>query len=78
MRKGAKFAKISIAQIYITRFYPALINPHKVQNYKVTYNRKVNKEINKQNKEKIEKNNKYIEMYLKIYKNIPTWKYTNI
>ena len=30
MRKGAKFAKISIAKIYITRFYPALINPHKV------------------------------------------------
>ena len=25
MRKGAKFAKI-----YVARFYPALINPHKV------------------------------------------------
>ena len=30
MRKGAKFAKISIAKIYIARFYPALINLHKV------------------------------------------------
>ena len=30
MRKGAKFAKISIAKIYIARFYLALINPHKV------------------------------------------------
>ena len=30
MRKGAKFAKISIAKIYIASFYPALINPHKV------------------------------------------------
>ena len=31
MRKGAKFAKISTAKIYIARFYPALIDPHKVQ-----------------------------------------------
>ena len=29
MRIGAKFAKISITKIYIARFYPALINPHK-------------------------------------------------
>ena len=30
MRKEAKFEKINIAKIYIARFYPALINPHKV------------------------------------------------
>ena len=30
MRKRAKFTKISIAKIYIARFYPALINPYKV------------------------------------------------
>ena len=30
MRKGAKFAKISIAKINLARIYPVLINTHKV------------------------------------------------
>ena len=32
------------------------------KNYQITLNRNVNKETNKQNKEKICKNNKYMEM----------------
>ena len=51
-----------------------------MKNYKVTSNTNVNKEINKQNKERIYKNSKYIEMCIKIYENIyiQTRKYTNI
>ena len=51
-----------------------------LKNYKVTSNRNVNKETNKQNKEKIYKNCKYIEMCIKMYENIyiQTRKYTNI
>ena len=41
-----------------------------IKNYKVRSNRNVNKETNKRNKEKIYKNNKYIEMCIKISKNI--------
>ena len=40
------------------------------KNYKLTSNRNVNKDTNKPNKEKIYKSNKYIEMCIKIYKNI--------
>ena len=36
-----------------------------MKNFKVTSNRNVNKETNKQNKEKIYKNNKHIEMRIK-------------
>ena len=46
------------------------------KNYKVTSNRNVNKETNKRNKEKIYKNNKYIEICIKIYKQI--YNYENI
>ena len=51
-----------------------------MKNYKVTSNRNVNHETNKRNKEKIYKKNKYIEMCIKIYKNIyiQTSTYTNI
>ena len=42
------------------------------KNHTVTSNRNVNKETNKQNKEKIFKNNKCIEMCIKIYQNIYT------
>ena len=42
------------------------------KNHTVTSNRNVNKETNKQNKEKILKNNKCIEMCIKIYQNIYT------
>ena len=51
-----------------------------LKNYKVTSNRNVNKETNKQNKEKIYENCKYIEMCTKMYENmyIQTRKYTNI
>ena len=47
-----------------------------MKNYKVTFNGYVNKERNKRNKEKIYKNNKYIETCIKIYKYmyIKTWK----
>ena len=41
-----------------------------MKNYKVTFNGYVNKERNKRNKEKIYKNNKYIETCVKIYKYI--------
>ena len=40
-----------------------------IKNNKVISNRNVNKDTNKPNKEKIYKNNKYIEMCIKIYKN---------
>ena len=36
-----------------------------IKNYKVTSNRNINKEINKQDKEKIYQNNKYIEKCIK-------------
>ena len=36
-----------------------------MKNFKVTSNRNVNKETNKQNKEKVYKNNKHIEMRMK-------------
>ena len=50
-----------------------------MKNYKVTSNRNVNKETNKQNKERIYKNSKDIEMCINIYKiYIQTWKYANI
>ena len=45
-----------------------------IKNYKVTSNRNINKEINKQDKEKIYQNNKYIEKCIKTYENI----YTNM
>ena len=47
-----------------------------IKNYKVILTKKA---IN-QNKEKIYKGNKYMEMCIKVYKNIyiQTWKYTNI
>ena len=38
-----------------------------MKNNKVTYNRNVGKEKNEQNKEKICKNNKYIEIYVEKY-----------
>ena len=47
-----------------------------MKNFKVTSNRNVNKETNKQNKEKIYKNNKHIEMRIKyIYKNMKIYNY---
>ena len=41
-----------------------------IKNYKVTSKRKVNKETNEPNKERIYICNKYTEMCIKIYKNI--------
>ena len=41
------------------------VNIYIFKNYKVTSNRNVKKETNKQSKEKIYKNNKYIEMCIK-------------
>ena len=41
-----------------------------MKNYKVTSNRNVNKETNRQNKEKMYKISKYIEMCTKINKNM--------
>ena len=41
-----------------------------MKNYKVTSNRNVNKETNRQNKEKIYKVSKYIETCTKINKNM--------
>ena len=47
-----------------------------MKNFKVTSNRNVNKETNKQNKEKIYKNNKHIEMRIEyIYKNMKIYNY---
>ena len=40
------------------------------KNYKVTSSRNVNKETNKPTKQKICKSNKYIDMCIKIYKNM--------
>ena len=44
-----------------------------MKNHKVTSNRNVNKYTNKQNKEKIYKSNKYIEMCIKM--NMKIYKY---
>ena len=53
-----------------------------IKNYKVTCNRNINKEINKQDKEKIYQNNKYIEKCIKtyenIYKNMKIYKYIDM
>ena len=53
-----------------------------IKNYKVTSNRNINKEINKQDKEKIYQNNKYIEKCIKtyenIYKNMKIYKYIDM
>ena len=50
-----------------------------MKNFKVTSNRNVNKETNKQNKEKIYKNNKHIEMrIIYIYKNMKICNYVEI
>ena len=38
-----------------------------MKNYKITSNRNINKETNRQNKEKIYKNSKQIEMYIEKY-----------
>ena len=38
-----------------------------MKTYEVTFNKKANKERNRQNKEKVYKNNKYIEMHLEKY-----------
>ena len=47
-----------------------------MKNFKVTSNRNVNKETNKQNKEKVYKNNKHTEMRIKyVYKNMKIYNY---
>ena len=38
-----------------------------MKNYKITSNKNINKETNRQNKEKIYKNSKQIEMYIEKY-----------
>ena len=47
-----------------------IYNDDNTKNHKATSNRNVNKDTNKPKKEKIYKNNKYIEMCIKIYKNM--------
>ena len=49
-----------------------------MKNYKVTSNRNVNKETNRQNKEKMCKISKYIEMCTKINKNMYVCMYVYI
>ena len=49
-----------------------------IYNYKVTPSRNVNRDTNKPNKEKIYKSNTYIEMCIKIYKNIYIYEHENI
>ena len=49
-----------------------------IKNYQVTSNRNVKKQTNKQNKEKIYKNNKYIEICIKIFEYIYIYKHQNI
>ena len=49
--------------------YVKKVNVH-IKNYKTISNRTVNKETNKENKDRIYKNKKHIEMCIKIYENI--------